>query len=128
WDLEKKAEKYRVPGGEVIGLAYSPTGGRLAVVRGTKELQVLNAADGQPALACDAPGINLRAVAYSADGRWIAAGGDGDSKWSAVLLWDAATGKATAAVPPETDGLKVTSLAFPPDSRQLAGGDEYGRV
>jgi RNA polymerase sigma factor (sigma-70 family) len=70
------------------------------------------------ALTCSVPG----AVAFSPDGKQLAAAGTG------VFLWDAATGK-------ELDGLKegagmlgLYALAFCPDGKRVAAGGADGLV
>ena len=63
---------------------------------------------------------NVFSVAYSPDGRWLAAGGGP----GVVKIWDAATGThLTTLDHPIVDGIE--SIAFSPDGQWLAaGGDD----
>jgi WD40 repeat protein len=59
-------------------------------------------------------------VAFSPDGRTLAAGYDGG-----IGLWDVATGQRTAAL---AEGSQVESVAFSPDGHTVAGADADGYV
>jgi WD40 repeat protein len=60
-------------------------------------------------------------VAWSPDGRWIAAGG----LRREVQVWDAQSGQQIAGMRQRT---AVWSLAFSPDSRRLAIGTTDGQI
>jgi uncharacterized protein YcbK (DUF882 family) len=66
----------------------------------------------------------VRALAFSPDGRWLAAGGH----QGAVRLFEVASGRAAASA--EGHGLWISALAFGPRGRQLAsaGFDKSVRV
>src|SRR4051812_41113999 len=68
---------------------------------------------------CEGP---VRAMAYSPDGRLLAAGGD-DMK---VRLWDLASGELLFTLSQHTDW--VRALAFSPDGQLLASGGWNGKV
>ena len=59
---------------------------------------------------------NLLALAFSADGKWLASGGDDNQ----VRVWDAGTGKLRGR--PWRHNHPVRALAWAPDGRQLAAG------
>ncbi|WP_145426961.1 WD40 repeat domain-containing protein [Symmachiella dynata] len=61
-------------------------------------------------------------VAYSRDGKWIAAGGLGR-----IVVWDAATGEEKLTI--KRPGMVgVISVAFSPDGRRLVAGEHDGPV
>jgi WD40 repeat protein len=108
--------------GPAVGVAFSPSGRRLASLSQPTRL-VPTAADGTirvwevdpqatlPVLR--GHGSYIYPVAYSPDGRWIASGG-----WDNTLcLWDARTGEACGR--PWDNGDLVKALAFSPDGSRL---------
>jgi WD40 repeat protein len=62
-------------------------------------------------------GIDIRALTFSPDGRWLAAGSDGGR----VVVWDTRSWRIAAAWT-AVDGGAVASLVFTPDSRFLVTG------
>jgi WD40 repeat protein len=93
----------------------SRTGAQPEVVRW--ETSTLRRLPSLPAPNGDAP---LTALALSADGRWVAAGG---ADWL-VYLWDQSTGELRASLPGHL--ATVRGVAFSPDCRTLysISGDE----
>jgi len=74
-------------------VAFSPAGRTLAVACDDRTVRRYAVADG--ALTKELPGLNdwVTSVVFSADGKWLAAGGGGD----VIRLWDAESGKPTGA-------------------------------
>jgi WD40 repeat protein len=130
WDAET-GKRLRVldqkAGGWVGCLAFSPDGRRLAVGAGRvpvldRRLRVWNSDTGQEVFSRQAHKFNVSAVAFSADGRWVATG----SLDHTAKLWDAMTGQEKCTLEGHTGG--VVGVAFHPDSGRLATAADDGTV
>jgi WD40 repeat protein len=126
WDMTTRKE---VPNGQAQArrLAISPDGRLLAVISPTNvvtgtptEVVLQDAVDGKrldpdrlPPLA-NSKGRADGAIAFSPDGRVLAAGGQDLT----VTLWNLATGEVLASYPGHRSG--VVGLAWSPDGRTLA--------
>lgn len=110
-----------VPGGDPYGLAFSPDGRRLAVGVGNAAVVYETETWGEVRRLQGHPNVIL-AVAWSPDGKTIAAGGfEGVS-----VLWDATTGALRARL--EGHSSYVGALAFSPDGRSLLTGSHDGSI
>jgi WD40 repeat protein len=96
-------------------LAFAPDGATLVLNRGAV-LELWDVASGQLQKSLEGHTAAVRSVAYSADGRFLAVGGDD----GAVKLWDLAAGREPALLAGHRD--RVAALAFSPDGRTLASG------
>jgi WD40 repeat protein len=124
-----------LPGGKPFAVAFSPDGRTLAVAgQGGAIASRWDVATGaavggplpgppatlarDPEASPDSPAVPFqdasRSIAFSPDGRWIAAGVEDGG----IYLWDAATG-ALAGDPIRAGG-PVFSVAFAPDSASIA--------
>jgi WD40 repeat protein/energy-coupling factor transporter ATP-binding protein EcfA2 len=127
WDLGKPGTPPReLTTGQraVTSIAFQPTGSLLAAGNLDGSMMLLDPLHpNAPVTLRAADSRNgVRAVAWSADGRSIAAG-----QRSGALLWDAARPDA----PPRSvckDALDVRSLAFKPDGTALLCGKADGRI
>jgi WD40 repeat protein len=117
WDVATARVRQEIPGlaGSVRSLTVSPDGRRVAATafdpRGNKShLHVCDTASGERLLSAEGG-----ALAYSPDGRWLAAlAADGTT----VLLLDARTHATAAGF--QGHEKQVHKVAFSPDSRRLA--------
>jgi WD40 repeat protein len=93
--------------------------GKLAVVSSPRaELSVIDVAAPEKVRKLAIPDRDPRCVALSADGQYLAVGGDGDY---GVILVDLVRGEPIRVIAPkETTHDFVTGLTFAPDSRTLA--------
>ncbi len=74
--------------GNVVGVAFSPDGQRLAVGTNTGDIRVWRVADAVQLLTCEGHTDYVRSIAFSPDGNLIASA----SSDQTVRLWDAHTG------------------------------------
>jgi WD40 repeat protein len=111
----------------VESLAFSPDGKRLAFAR-AGEVRVLDMTTGRKRFSVKGSALlKFTGVAFSPDGKWVAAGGEGcdDRKkrpYGLVKLWDGSTGKEALTLKGPAD--RVTGVAFSPDGKWVAAGGE----
>jgi WD40 repeat protein/predicted Ser/Thr protein kinase len=117
----------RPRGGIVYPYALSPDPTRVAIMQpreqGRLRLGVFDTSTGEEMARCDGdlvPGIF--ALAFSPDGRRLAAGGDS----RVVYIWDAATGRQVAQCQGHTS--KILSLTFRGDGSRLLTASHDGTV
>ena len=116
---------YKGLGGSVEGVAFSPDGSRLAADGNDGSpyvalLDVSRETELQRTSVDDAE--NVRAVAYSPDGRYVAIGADVPWAW----LWNLRSGNRYGWG--NTGNSEVKSVAFSPDGTYLATGDDNGEM
>ena len=81
-----------------------------------------NPATGKPKLEFAGSESHLTALAYSPDGRHVAAGGGGGD--ATIRVWEVASGKLVAHLKAQLSD--ITTLRFSPDGKQIASGDSGG--
>ena len=120
-------------GATVTNVAYSPDGKTVATGTADGYFLSLTATTFQPIVLWDArtltrtavldQGSNVSAMAFSPDGKTIAAG----TESGLVLLWDLATRKKIVRLNGHAD--TVFSVAFSPDGKTLASSDsDFGAI
>lgn len=128
WDTATGRERFRRPlDARAFCLAPTPDGRHVAVDvtdlrHGTaNRVDFLDAATGESAFSLPTRRRQVTALAFSADGRLVAAGFNG-----AVQVWDVRERKLVRTL----EGFErvVTRLAFGADARVLAAGTQDGRV
>ncbi|MGB7413616.1 MAG: WD40 repeat domain-containing protein [Thermosynechococcaceae cyanobacterium] len=98
----------------ITAIAWSPVGNALAVSSGAGEVLLLH--DGLDVLLQDTSGYSIDDVAFSADGQWLAAGGQAGD----VLLWCRLTEKTPASETLTGDSAWIDRLRWHPKRNLLA--------
>jgi WD40 repeat protein len=109
--------------GSIRALAFSRDGKLLASVIPMKTVRVWDLDRGRELFALPAPASYRPCLAFSPDGRRLAAGGHAVHT---IRVWDMETGQETVAV--EAPWVFPFSLAFSPDGRRLAAARSTGGV
>jgi WD40 repeat protein/serine/threonine protein kinase len=121
WRDRLRAEPFvlRREGGQLVSLAASPDGRRVAASSGPRSALVWDLAgrepgDAVPLLALDGHAEKVLCLAFSPDGAAVATG----SVDRTVRVWDAATGRELRCL--ASHALAVGAVCFSPDGRRLA--------
>jgi WD40 repeat protein len=122
WDIATRKEFLRLSlrrdeDAEDLDLAFSPDGSQLAILS-TGEVRLWDVSSCQVLTEIDAPGVHT--IAYAPDGHMLATAGWELKTRFDVKLWDTTTGDEDSVLGGHTDS--IYSMAFSPDSRQLASG------
>lgn len=124
WDLGKAGAPRELTAGKgaVTSIAFQPKGSLLAAGNLDGAVTLLDPLNGAAPAVLRASDRNaVRAVAWSADGKSVAAG-----QRSGALLWDVAQPAQPRTVC--KDALDIRSLAFTPDGAVLLCGRADGRI
>jgi WD40 repeat protein/tRNA A-37 threonylcarbamoyl transferase component Bud32 len=104
-------------------VAFHPTADLLACSGGRATVNVYNPRTKQAVVELGTTADAVWDVAFSPDGKWLAAAGDSDKT---VHVWEVATWTKVVTLTGAADAFR--SLAFSPDGRTLAGGSVDGAV
>ena len=115
WNLPEGAIR-RLGRGVVSEVAYSPDGGRLAVVAGSIGIWIYDASTLNPVKLLTGHTDGVNSVSFSPDGNTIATGSD-----DTIRLWDVNTGRNIRTLTGHTSG--VNSVSFSPDGNTIASGN-----
>lgn len=126
----------------VTALAFSLDGSALAVTETSGDISLWDIATQQQTALLDTPGRgNVRTLAFSPDGRWLAAG-DSSDVFATIYLWDVPT-QTLVGLFKEQDTRQhadnigptkmqykhgISSVAFSPDGKTLASCSDDGAV
>ena len=123
WDATVAGEVTTLHGRTITTqLAFHPTRELLALARGDRTLRLWDLATGLEAVALHGHTAEVRAVAFSRDGRQLASASDDRS----VRLWDVAAERSLQILRGHTAA--VWAVAFSPDGTLLASGSADATV
>lgn len=102
---------------QVSSLAFHPSGSTLAIA-GYKQVMLLDPSRHANARRLTGPTDFARALAYSPDGKYIAAAGGPPARQGEVTVWSAGDGRVAHTLKGHTD--YIYSVAFSPDGNLIA--------
>src|SRR6266480_4208656 len=102
---------------QTYSLAWRPDGAVIAL-GGYRETRLVDAASRKPIATLAGHSDAVRALAFSRDGKWLAAAGGLPARAGEVKLWDVATKAVAQTFTGHADC--IYAVAFSPDGRVLA--------
>jgi len=112
--------KPQVPVVSPVGsIAYSPDG-KLLAVGGYKEVRLMDAASGKALATLSGHADLVRSVAFSHDGKWLAAAGGLPARSGEIKIWDVESHQLLRTIEGHKDC--IYSVAASPDGKIVASG------
>jgi len=102
---------------QIFDLAYSPDGKILALA-GYQEVRLIDPANKQELASLKGPAGTVRAIAFSRDGKLLAAAGGLPARSGEVLIWDVEQRKLLHSIHGHSDC--IYGVAFSPDGKSVA--------
>jgi WD40 repeat protein len=102
---------------QIFSLAYAPDG-KLLAAGGFKEVRLFDGASAKPVATLSGHADVVRAVAFSKDGKRIAAAGGVPAEKGEVIIWDAAARSKLNTIEGHSDA--IYAAAFSPDGSTVA--------
>jgi WD40 repeat protein/transcriptional regulator with XRE-family HTH domain len=104
--------------GNILSVAFSPSGELLAAGTATGEIWVFQARSGMPLLTCHGHTDGVWSLAFRPDGKLLASGSDDET----VRIWNVETGHCLQTL--QGHAGRVRAVAFHPDGKLLASGSD----
>jgi len=102
---------------QIFDLAYSPDG-KLLALAGYREVRLIDAATKQPLATLTGHAGTVRSLAFSRDGRMLAAAGGLPARSGEVKIWDVEQRKLLHTIQGHADC--IYGVAFSPDGKTIA--------
>ena len=102
---------------QIFALDYR-AGGKLIAIGGYKEVRLIDVASGKPVATLAGHAETVRSVAFSKDGRLLAAAGGLPARKGEVKIWDVEQRKILVTINGHTDC--IYAVVFAPDGKSIA--------
>ncbi len=122
WDLQNDDTVAIMKKDDVVEVALTPDGEKLALVGRDHKIRLCDAETGRELVVFDGHRGDVTSLAFSPDGRRLVSG----SADATVRLWDAGTGEELLTF--RGHGGSVNSVVFSPDGQRVASGSDDNTV